>query len=382
MVLVGALTQASVASAAAPPKSAQGETGPAKTKNEAFPRPGHLNAITDVAGIQVGQYSRTDGDYQTGTTVVRAPDGAVNGVSVPGGWPGTINTDVLDPKKNPQLSDAVFLSGGSYYGLATFGGVMRWMEQHCEGLQVGPKRCDVDPLVSGAIVFDLGRGGDFDARPTADFGYRAADNTQPGRVAQGNVGAGTGTHSTPFKGGIGTASIEYKDGLTVGALIAVNAGTAVNPNNCGFYARYLGLGDEFKGLRLPTKRACRKAFATNASAGSKQPAHPHTAIAVVATNAGLSDAQTAQMASRGGDGEVIAIDTIHTLGDGDTIFALSTDKWKGSCDQTDCLERVYAGATKTIARAVVHALLNAKSTQGIVSYCDTFARACKHLAKS
>jgi putative pantetheine hydrolase len=359
----------------------------------AFPRPGPLNAITDVAGIQVGQYTRTKAPYQTGTTVVYAPDGAVHGVTVPGGWPGTINTDVLRPSKNPQLSNAIFLSGGSYYGLQAFGGVMRWLEGHCDGLQVGPKACDVDPLVSGAIVFDLGRGGAFQARPTEKFGYRAIDKAKAGPVAQGNVGAGTGAHSSPFKGGIGTASVEYQNGLKVGALIAVNASTAVNPKTCGFYAAYLGLDHEFKGLRWPNKKRCEKVFPHARQMNSKGNAtdviktraadqevpHAHTAIAVVATNANLNSAQTSQMASRGADGEVIAIDTIHTLEDGDTVFALSTGKWHHACNNTQCLEKVYAAATKTIARAVVHALLHAQSTRSIPSYCDTFPRACRHL---
>lgn len=347
-----------------------------------FPRPGKFNAITDVDGILVGQYNKLDNGYRTGTTVIFAPDGAENGVSVPGGWPGTINTDVLDPTKNPQPSNAIFLSGGSFYGLSAYGGVMQWLEEHGIGLKVGPGPNDVDPLVSGAIVYDLNRGGRFTARPDASFGYNAIANAKSGKIDQGNFGAGTATGSTPFKGGIGTASVEYANGLKVGAIIAVNAGTPVDPNTCGLLAAFLRLGDEFKGLRLPSEKECDALFPKPKVSREEPSPHPITAIAVVATNAKLSESATSQMASRGADGEVIAIDTIHTLGDGDAVFALSTGKWSGTCTDRACLETVYEGATKALARAVVHAILNAETEpgpNGRKSYCDALPSACKHL---
>lgn len=347
-----------------------------------FPRPGKWNAITDIDGIQVGQYNRLDNGYRTGTTVIFAPDGAENGVSVPGGWPGTVNTDVLDPTKNPQPTHAIFLSGGSFYGLSAFGGVMKWLEEKGIGLKVGPGPNDVDPLVSGAIVYDLNRGGRFTARPDESFGYNAINNAKTGPVAQGNVGAGTATGASPFKGGIGTASVEYANGLKVGAIIAVNAGTPVDPKTCGLLAHFLELGDEFKGLRLPTEKECEVIYPKPKQENPETAAHPITAIAVVATNAKLTESATSQMASRGADGQVIGIDTIHTLGDGDAVFALSTGKWSGDCSARSCLETVYEGATKTIARAIVSAVLHAESEpNGRKSYCDALPSACKLLWK-
>lgn len=375
---IGALAVAGVTQVLAAPSSSKGSAA-AKRQASEFPRPGQNNAITDVEGIEVGQYTRDDAPYLTGTTVVFAPDGAENGVSVPGGWPGGVNTDVLDPTKNPQPSHAIFLSGGSFYGLTAFGGVMRWLEEKGIGIKVGPGPNDVDPLVSGAIVYDLARGGKFTARPNEEFGYRAIDAHRDGPVEQGNVGAGTGTSSSPFKGGIGTASVEYENGLKVGAIIAVNAGSPVDPRTCGLLAHYLELGDEFKGLRLPKEKECRKLFPDVAPRDDKPAAHPITAIAVVATNAKLDESATSQMASRGADGQVIAIDTIHTLGDGDSVFALSTGKWNQPCTERSCLETVYEGATKTIARAVVHAVLNAKTAGGRTSYCEALPSACKRL---
>lgn len=349
-----------------------------------FPRRGKWNAITDVEGILVGQYNKLDDGYRTGTTVVFAPDGAENGVSVPGGWPGGVNTDVLDPTKNSQLSNAIFLSGGSFFGLSAYGGVMQWLEEHGIGLKVGPGPNDVDPLVSGAIVYDLARGGKFTARPDASFGYKAMANAKTGPVAQGNVGAGTATRASPFKGGVGTASVEYENGLKVGALIIVNAGTPVDPNTCNLLAAFLGISDEFKGLRTPTAKECDAVYPKPKREKIDPSVQPITAIAVVATNAKLDAASTSQMASRGADGQVIGIDTIHTLGDGDSVFALSTGKWSQPCVERACLETVYEGATKTIARAIVHAVLNAQSETGPdarKSYCDSFPSACKHLGR-
>ncbi|MCV2465187.1 P1 family peptidase, partial [Streptomyces sp. ICN988] len=156
-----------------------------------------VDALTDVAGLRVGHATRTGNGWLTGTTVVLAPEGgAVAGVDVRGGGPGTKETDALDPRNLVQRVQAVVLTGGSAYGLDAASGVMAWLEERGQGVRVGPDPAHVVPVVPAACVFDLGRGGDFRARPDAATGCAAAEAAHasaPGAgVAEGCVGAGTG----------------------------------------------------------------------------------------------------------------------------------------------------------------------------------------------
>ena len=156
-----------------------------------------VDALTDVAGLRVGHATRTGGGWLTGTTVVLAPPGgAVAAVDVRGGGPGTKETDALDPRNLVQKVEAVVLTGGSAYGLDSASGVMAWLEERGRGVRVGVDPAHVVPVVPAACVFDLGRGGDFRARPDAATGraaVEAADASGPGApVAEGCVGAGTG----------------------------------------------------------------------------------------------------------------------------------------------------------------------------------------------
>ncbi len=155
------------------------------------------DALTDVPGVRVGHATRTGDGWLTGTTVVLAPEGgAVAAVDVRGGGPGTKETDALDPRNVVHRVDAVTLTGGSAYGLDAASGVMAWLEERGRGVRVGPEPTHVVPVVPTACVFDLGRGGDFRARPDAALGreaVEAAAATDVGApVPQGCVGAGTG----------------------------------------------------------------------------------------------------------------------------------------------------------------------------------------------
>src|SRR6185312_13719775 len=129
-----------------------------------------LNAITDVAGIQVGQHQRLDPDaamgegWASGVTVILTPPGTVGAVDVRGGAPGTRETDLLDPANSVRYVDAVLLAGGSAFGLAAADGVMRWLEEHDRGVAMNEGR-NVVPIVPGAVVFDLPVG-DWHSRPT------------------------------------------------------------------------------------------------------------------------------------------------------------------------------------------------------------------------
>jgi L-aminopeptidase/D-esterase-like protein len=324
-------------------------------------RPGRHNAITDVPGVRVGHAGADDPPYLTGTTVLHLPGTAVAGVDVRGGAPGTRETDLLSPlNANPGVN-AVVLTGGSAYGLDTAGGVMAWLAEHREGVRVGTQPHEVVPIVPAAVIFDLGRGGDFAARPDAGFGRRAIESAAGGPVAEGNVGAGTGARAGGLKGGVGTASTVLDDGTTVGALVVVNAaGSAVAPDGTLYGARY-GLGDEFAHLRVPSEPL----------PPAPAPAVPgtNTAIAVVATDLPLDKAAAGRLALVAHDGLARALDPAHTLVDGDTVFGLSTaaaDSARLSVTDPAALRRLettYIAGARTLARAVAHAMLAAGTVE-------------------
>jgi putative pantetheine hydrolase len=328
-------------------------------------RPGPTNSLVDVGGLRVGHATRDEPGWLTGTTVVLTPPGgAVAGVDVRGGGPGTRETDLLDPRNLVDRVDAVVLGGGSALGLAAVDGVARGLLADGRGWPMGEGR--VVPIVPGAILFDLGRAGTWEHHPGADEGraaYEAARDAS-GDVApqQGCVGAGTGAKAGGLKGGIGSASVVLDSGVTVAALVAVNAvGSAVDPGTGVIHGVRYGLGQEFAGLGTPTGEeveAARERGDALAAAGVAMPGLA-TTIGVVATDATLTKAQCAKLAGIGHDGFARAIKPVHTLFDGDTLFALATGD-DPAPDPVGLTVLMEAGAD-CVARAIAHALLTATS---------------------
>jgi len=272
-----------------------------------------VGSITEVPGIRVGQVQRTSDGWLTGVTVVLPPVGTVAGVDVRGGGPGTHETDALDPRTLVPTVDAVVLTGGSAYGLVAAHGVQRWCAERGRGYAVSDTPGEVVPIVPAAAIFDLGRGGRFHCHPDEQMGYDAAAaagrSPEHADVARGNVGAGTGAAIArqTHKGGVGTASVRLSGDLAhvvVGAIVVVNA--AGSPT--------------FPGAR-PLDSA-----AGNGSGGTFPTVSGplNTTIAVVATNAELDPAETSRTATAAHDGMARALDPVHTMADGDTVFSLAT----------------------------------------------------------
>ncbi|MFC5815144.1 P1 family peptidase [Nonomuraea harbinensis] len=334
--------------------------------------PGPDNAITDVPGIKVGQVQSARAPYLTGTTVIYTPTMSVAGVDQRGGAPATKETDLLDPLNSNPGVNAVMLGGSSMYGLAATDGIIRWLEERGEGVRVGS---GVAPIVPAADIYDLGRGGDFKARTTPEWGYLAAQAAKEGPVRQGVVGGGTGARAGGLKGGVGTASMTLSDGTMVGAIVVVNsAGSPVDPRDCSLFAARYEVAGEFRGLETPKAKECRPEAKADAPS-------LNTTIAVVATNAPLEKAAAARMAGNSQDGLARAISPIHTLGDGDTIFGMSTGtgtplRVNNPADSRR-LNEIFNAATDTLTRATGHAMLNATSVGTTQSYCDRYPSACK-----
>jgi L-aminopeptidase/D-esterase-like protein len=325
-----------------------------------------VDALTDVVGLRVGHATRTGDGWLTGTTVVLAPEGgAVAAVDVRGGGPGTKETDALDPRNLVQRVEAVVLTGGSAYGLDAASGVMAWLEEQGRGVPVGPDPAHVVPVVPAACVFDLGRGGDFRARPDAATGraaVEAAAASEPGaRVREGCVGAGTGAAVGPMKGGVGTAAVLLDSGITVAALVVANAvGSVLDPETGVLY------GELFQGrVTYPETRvheAARRRLAESTARNASPPLN--TTLAVVATDADLSKAQAQKLAGTAHDGIARAVRPVHLLNDGDTVFSLATGARPLDPAHPLALNDILAAGADMVTRAIVRAVRAAEPVDG------------------
>ena len=359
------------------------KTGP---KDPLSKEPKFYNAITDVPGIEVGHC--TDTDNLTGTTVILTRDAAVAGVDVRGSAPGTRETDAINPINLIEKIHAVVLTGGSAYGLAAADGVMAYLEG--QGIGFAPGNDNVVPIVPAAALYDLGRGGTpFSGRPTAAFGLTACESAKTGPVEQGNVGAGTGALTgmltgNELKGGLGTASTDLGNGVIVGALVAVNAGgSPVNPETGEFYAAFLETNNEFGGLKAASTLPVHAA--KDQTITHEPRIITNTTIAIVATNVELTKSHATKVAQMAHDGMARAVLPAHTMFDGDTIFAMSTEERaiadfeeKGMWDDMAArINIIGSAAADTLARAIIHAMLAAKSIAGMQSYTDRYIRGNK-----
>ena len=326
---------------------------------------GLWGGLTDVPGLRVGMVA--DAEALTGLTVVLTEGGAVGAASVMGGAPGTFGTDPLQPLKNNEALHGVVLTGGSAFGLASVGGVMRWLEERGIGLQT---RVAPVPIVAGAVIFDLAVGA-ADVRPTAEWGYRAASEAAGGPFPRGNVGAGTGATTGKWrgglsvKGGLGTASLSVDGGVIVAALIVVNAvGDVVNPRTRRFYATDGG----FDRSLIAEARQWDRPEGFYRSAKPDSTAPENTTIGVVATNARLDKLQMARVAQQAHLGLARAIRPVHTSGDGDALFALSVGG-DARVDLNGTVTGVYTdviggAAADAVTLAVLDALLAAEGIAG------------------
>lgn len=285
--------------------------------------------------------------------------GAVGGVDVRGSSPGTRETDLLRPTYAVDRVHAILLSGGSLFGLDAASGVVRYLEERGVGIKFGKSRL---PIVSAAILFDLGVVTD-KVRPGPQEGYLACRNAGAAAAAQGTVGAGTGAtvakiaglqHSV--KGGIGTASLDLGEGLSVGAIVAVNAlGGVFEPDTGALLA----------GVRTEAGAAMRSPLEmlTSAAHAPGRPATDNTTIGVVATNARLNKEQANKVASVAHDGLALSVRPAHLTGDGDTMFAMAT----GALELAVDLDRVLAASAVCVGRAIVRGVREADGIGGIPS---------------
>lgn len=327
-------------------------------------KPGPKNLITDVAGLRVG--NADDAVIKTGATVLIGDAPFTAGVHIMGGAPGTRETDLLAPDKLVQQVDALVLSGGSAFGLDAPSGVADALREEGRGFQVGDQHV---PIVSGAILFDLLNGGDkgWAQNPYKGLG-RSAYTAASGDFLIGSHGAGFGATTAGLKGGLGSASLVLDNGVTVGALVAVNAlGSVTMGDGAEFWAAPWEMDGEF-GARGMGQHNPSEEPQPEAQLGE------NTTIAIIATDADLDQAQATRLATAAHDGMARAIHPSHTPFDGDLIFAASTGKIALTDPGFDALRLGHAAAT-CLARAVARGVFAARAhpNDTLPTWADKFS---------
>lgn len=326
-------------------------------------KPGPRNLITDVEGFLVG--NAADAGLKSGATVLTAEEPFVAAVHVMGGAPGTRETDLLAPDRLVEKVDALVLSGGSAFGLDAGSGVADALAAAGRGFAVGAVRV---PIVPAAILFDLLNGGDKDwtENPYRGLGRRALANAGPD-FALGTVGAGAGATTANLKGGLGSASLDLGNGISVGALVAANpVGSVTMPESRQFWAAPFEIGSEFGGAGLPDRTPAVEAIFH----GKHRALAPgaNTTIAVVATNACLTQAEAQRMAIAAHDGIARAVVPSHTPFDGDLVFAAASGA--GSVPEGDAsLLAIGHAAALCLARAIARGVFHATPALGDLLPC-------------
>lgn len=332
-------------------------------------KPGALNLITDVAGLQVG--NAEDHGAITGVTIILPDERAIAAVDVRGGAPGTRETDALAPENLVEAIDAVVLAGGSVFGLDAAGAVVADLAAQGRGYALGGSSL-VAPVVPAAILFDLTNGGakDWGREPPYRRLGTEALAAAGRRFALGNAGAGLGARAGAYKGGLGSVSIVTDDGIEVGALVAANPfGSPVMPGTRTFWAWPFEQAGEL-GHQAPQRPIADMSLDWPSDTKNPTLGRDNTTIGVVATNVALTPAEAKRVAVMAQDGYARACRPMHTSVDGDTIFALSTGRLALDGPRPLLVSRIGMLAADCAARALARGVYEAASLGAMQAYRD------------
>lgn len=310
------------------------------------------NLITDIEGLRVGHAE--DASSASGVTAIIIDVENVASAVTRGGAPGSRDTALLEPEMSAVGVNAVILSGGSLFGLDAAGGVIGHLREQGAGVRIGSINI---PIAVQAITFDLLNGGNKEwgrKPPYWDLGWQAAERATAGDFALGSVGGGYGTTTVTLKGGLGSASIVTASGFTVAAIAVVNAvGSATIGTGPHFWAAPVEVGKEFGGLGSPAHLS-----ESDLALRMKSGRQPATTIGLVATDAILTKPQAKRMAIMADDGLARAVRPAHAPMDGDTVFAVATQR-KPLTDPLPDLTEIGMAAGDCLARAIARGVYEA-----------------------
>lgn len=329
----------------------------------AMSQTGTRNLLTDVQGLTVG--SAHDERARTGVTVILADGLVAAGCTILGGGPGTRETDALKPENLVGRLDAITFAGGSVYGLAAAEAATAVLGAEGRGFRVREiAGVPASPLVAGAILYDLANGGDkgWGENPPYTALTREALKAAGPDFKLGTAGAGYGAAAGTLKGGLGSASAVTADGMTVGALAAVNSfGSVVGPHGASFWAAPYEIDNEFGGTDPAELWAEPDAWPF---AKLDPTARENTTLACVATDVDLTAAELKRVAIMAQAGLARAIRPVFAPFDGDVIFALSTARRPAPEPRPLAVARLGALAADCLARAVARGVFEARAWPG------------------
>jgi L-aminopeptidase/D-esterase-like protein len=326
--------------------------------------PGPLNAITDVAGVEVGFTTLVAGEgklevgkgpVRTGVTAVfprgRADHRAAFGGYAVGNGNGEM-TGTIWVDESGIVAGPVLITNTHSVGVVR-DAVLAWQVTH--------GGTDQDwglPIVAETWDGYLNDLNGFHVRP--EHVVAALEGARPGPVAEGNVGGGTGMHTFEFKGGTGTASrrvrVKRASDYTVGVLVQSNFGRRWQLQIAG----------------VPVGREWPEDAPFTAEAG--RPNELGSIIVLVATDAPLLPTQLKRLARRATHG-VARVGGMAGNGSGDIFLAFSTANAdaataNGGLQQAqflpnDALDGLFEATALATEEAIVNALVAARTMTGI-----------------
>lgn len=314
-------------------------------------------SIMDIENVNIGQYE--DKTAATGCTVFVFESGAAAGLDVRGGGPASRESELLKPTAAAELIHSIVLAGGSAFGLDAAGGVMKCLEEHKIGFDVGVTRV---PLVCQSSLFDLTVGSK-DIRPDADMGYKACSMAFQNNYKDGNYGAGTGATVGKLKGmqycmksGIGSYAVKLGE-LKVGAVAAVNALGDIYDWKTG--KKIAGMLNTDLNTMCDSQVEMLKNYETvnNRFVGN-------TTLGVIITNAMFEKTKLCKIAGMAQDGYARSIRPVHLTVDGDSIYAVSTGNVSADLDMVGTL------ASQVMSEAIMQAVKSADSAYGFPAARD------------
>jgi len=327
-------------------------------------------SITDVPGIKAGHY--TDSRRPTGCTVLLFEGNATAGVDYDGSAPGSHLGVLLQPVSPIDTIHGILLTGGGPMGLAAVAGAVRYLEEHKTGFDWGIPNVRV-PIVVGAVIDDLALG-DARIRPDPDAAYKACQAASAAQLEEGNVGVGAGAtvgkmlRSKGYKGmksGVATSSLRLGD-MIIGALVVANSvgdildrqsgkiiAGALRPDGKGF----ANISETLRNLA---------AGAGSSSLNINDLPLRSTTLVVVATNVSFTKTELTKIAMMASTGAARAINPYHTNGDGDSTFAISTNKIRSELG----ISVIGALAADLVSETVVRAVTHSKSVEGWAAVRD------------
>lgn len=298
------------------------------------------NDLTAIKGIRVGHAE--DQKIGSGCSVVLAEGNFTIGAEIRGGAPGSREIALTDSRAAVDKADAVFLSGGSAYGLDAAGGVMKYLRENNTGFKTDG---GVVPIVPSAVIYDLEyKSNEY---PDQNMAYQACLNASSEAQKNQSLGAAAGATCGKINGMekaaktlLGHSALKIGN-LKTAAVAVVNAfGDIKNPAD----GKIIAGAKDSAGNFIDTEQIILNKEGINLGF-----IRENTTLVVVATNAKLNKSEANRVSMMAHSGLSRCIYPVHTLLDGDSIFTLASNQVSADINQIGVM------AAEAVKKAVLNA---------------------------